>query len=705
MERPTDYPAGDRRPARRDHPLAGAPGTVHAPAGVVQWMSTVIDEGVVVMRPNRHLTARRPAVAAALAALVVPLVAMPAAGAQEQPVRAAGTAAVAAAPLATAVDSTITFTGHGWGHGRGMGQYGALGYAVDHGANYRDILAHYYGGTTVGDVGNPSIDVELVARSQSNWALVAGNGLRANGNDIPGAGLDVVQVVRSGSTYTLLRGSGCEATSWTNVGTYPTSVEFTVPTQSGYENLVRTCETGNKMRAYRGSIVTTAYGTSTTRMLVANRVTLENYLIGVVPRESPASWGDLGGRRGMQALKAQAVAARSYAYASGPRSSGARTCDTTACQVYGGAAELSWNGSAYVLAKILDATNTNVAVAETSGEVRLLPGGAVARTEFSSSTGGYTTGGTFPAIVDEGDDISINPNHTWTAEVSASSLASKLGVPGPLRNLEVTARNGNGEWGGRVTQIRYVDANGTARTLGNPADPVRSGEQIRTALGLKSDWFRISWVPTGEAEQVVRALYQDVLGRSVDASGLRTWTEYITRTRDTAGLVRGIASSHERMQKLVAVQYQTALGRNPEPSGLAFWVDYLKAGRGVYDLQVGIYSSAEAFQKLGGGDLQAWVGGLYEKILGRTAGPNERAFWADIAERSGRSAVVAAIAQSSEASLRRLNVYYRTFLLRDVDPAGRATFLPLMTGRGDFVIPEALGGSPEYWQRAQTRTF
>ena len=585
-----------------------------------------------------------------------------------------------------------------------MGQYGALGYAVDHGANYRDILAHYYGGTTVGNIGNPAVDVELVARSTTTWAIVAGNGLRANGTDIPGAGLDVVQVQRSGSTYTLLRSTSCESTTWAPVGTFSTAVEFTVPTQSGYQNLVRTCETGNKMRAYRGSIVATAYGTSTTRMLVANRVTLENYLLGVVPRESPASWGSLGGGRGMQALKAQAVAARSYAYASGPRSSGARTCDTTACQVYGGAAELGWNGSAYVITKELDAATTNTAVAETSGEVRMI-GTAVARTEFSSSTGGYTTGGTFPAVVDEGDDTSLNPNHRWTAGIAASTLAARLGVPGPLRNLEVTARNGHGDWGGRVTQIRFVDANGQSRTLGNPADPVRSGETIRTTLGLKSDWFTVSWVPTSEAEQVVKALYQDVLGRSVDAGGLATWTEYITRTRDTSGLVRGIASSRERMQKLVAAQYQTALGRGPEPGGLAHWVAYLESGRGVYDLQVGIYASDEALQKLGGGDLKAWVGGLYEKILGRTAAASERAFWADIAARSGRSAVAAAIAQSTEASMRRLNVYYRTFLLRDVDPAGRATFLPLMTGRGDFVLPEALGSSPEYWQRAQTRTF
>ena len=42
---------------------------------------------------------------------------------------------------------SITLDGHGWGHGRGMGQFGAYGYAVDHGWSGPMILDHFYGGT------------------------------------------------------------------------------------------------------------------------------------------------------------------------------------------------------------------------------------------------------------------------------------------------------------------------------------------------------------------------------------------------------------------------------------------------------------------------------------------------------------------------------------------------------------------------------
>src|SRR3954454_21498509 len=41
--------------------------------------------------------------------------------------------------------------GHGFGHGVGVSQYGAYGYAL-HGKGYRFILAHYYQGTTIGQV-------------------------------------------------------------------------------------------------------------------------------------------------------------------------------------------------------------------------------------------------------------------------------------------------------------------------------------------------------------------------------------------------------------------------------------------------------------------------------------------------------------------------------------------------------------------------
>src|SRR3954463_7706907 len=93
---------------------------------------------------------------------------------------AACTAALAAGSRAAAAPSVCTgscyvapagsgalflFSGHGWGHGVGMSQYGAYGYA-QHGATYEDILAHYYPGTTLGPAPVSTIRVLLADRKK-----------------------------------------------------------------------------------------------------------------------------------------------------------------------------------------------------------------------------------------------------------------------------------------------------------------------------------------------------------------------------------------------------------------------------------------------------------------------------------------------------------------------------------------------------------
>src|SRR3954453_23705052 len=76
------------------------------------------------------------------------------------------------------------FSGHGWGHGVGMSQYGAYGYA-QHGATYQEILAHYYPGTTLGPAPVSTIRVLLADRrktltlsSQSDFTIRDAAGTR-----------------------------------------------------------------------------------------------------------------------------------------------------------------------------------------------------------------------------------------------------------------------------------------------------------------------------------------------------------------------------------------------------------------------------------------------------------------------------------------------------------------------------------------------
>ena len=119
-----------------------------------------------------------------------------------------------------------------------------------------------------------------------------------------------------------------------------------------------------------------------------NIVPLEQYVAGVVPNESPAGWGTLGSPGpqgqpwGFQELEAQAVAARSYVMAGlGSYGGYADTCDLE-CQTYRGTAN--------------ESPLTDLAVDDTSGEVMEFPGGTVAATQYSASTGGYTAPGCVP---------------------------------------------------------------------------------------------------------------------------------------------------------------------------------------------------------------------------------------------------------------------------------------------------------------------
>jgi SpoIID/LytB domain protein len=370
------------------------------------------------------------------------------------------------------VNPQVVLVGHGWGHGRGLGQWGAYGYAVDQGWSSAKILDHYYGGTKVGKIGNPNITVRLSSLEASADPLKSTGSWITSKQDFTIGSLRIragsegsaARIVRSGSgwqVYTTY--NGCAAGN--NFGPWTMSsatVKTVVSPGEDVTKMLKVCANG---RSYRGTLNPVLDGTS---MRLVNTLPMESYLRGVVPRESPASWGDARGGLGMAALQAQAVAARSYAYAES-RYSYAKTCDTTSCQVYGGAANQDVR---------IEDRRTDKAIENTTGEVRLNASNAVVRTEFSSSTGGWTaSGGLWPAIKDEGD--SQSPRHTWTKTLDGPALASKYSV-GTFQRVLVTAQNALGAEGGRVASVRIVGSTGSKDV---------SGSQFQSDWALYSNWF------------------------------------------------------------------------------------------------------------------------------------------------------------------------------------------------------------------------
>ena len=349
--------------------------------------------------------------------------------------------AVAAVALACATSAlaapVFVINGRGWGHGIGMSQYGAYGFARE-GWTYDRILAHYYRGTQL--AATPSRQVRVLLEAErAELRITAATVSDSSGtyNLPPGP-----QVVRPGLRVTTAAGAEKDLTS-------PAHFEGSVKLGA---------------RAYRGSLVVHSSGGS---LSVVNHVGLEPYLYGVVPWEMPPSWA-------AEALKAQAVAARSYALVSARGSGSFDVYDDTRSQVYGGIAAEDARASA--------------AINATAGRV-VSWNGAVAHTFFHSTSGGRTAAITdvwpgaqrLPYLVPVQDPHdSLSPYHRWGPLVRGGrEVSSRLGAAAPagLFDLRVTL-NGSG----RVARVHARGTGGTSTILGSA---------FQSALGLRSTWFSI----------------------------------------------------------------------------------------------------------------------------------------------------------------------------------------------------------------------
>jgi hypothetical protein len=416
---------------------------------------------------------------------------------------------LATARPAAALPTTLAVTGHGWGHGRGMGQWGAFGYARM-GWSSAQILNHFYSLTTAGTVPDQEVRIRLENMDGSDLVARAAVGLRTSVTGAAIYGAARVRPITGG--WAVDSGPGCGG-PWTQVATSLAPVNVAPLTDTNVpsatrDQMVQGCQPDGTVRWYRGSLLGTFIGTT---KITVNITTLEQYLRSVVATEVSPGWADLGGAA---ALQAQAVAARSYALAEDRAPGIYRTTDalrTSCCQAYGGVARLLVGGS--VLAQ--EDSRTDAAVAAVAGVVRRF-GVSVARTEFSASTGGMTVASTHsPAVVDAGDAVvtlradgsvnpaGTNPHHTWSSAIPRSTIEG-LWAPGSgqLTALDVTRRTGGGDFGGRAAEVRLTFTTGVV-TL--PVRTTGSTTGFFNALycapfcttGLRGDWFSFADALTG----------------------------------------------------------------------------------------------------------------------------------------------------------------------------------------------------------------
>jgi stage II sporulation protein D len=350
-------------------------------------------------------------VAAALAALVVPGVAR------------AGT--------------VFLLDGGGWGHGVGMSQWGAEGYAR-HGSDYRQILAHYYPHTAL--EGRHATQVRVLLQQGRHRVRIS-----------------------SPAPFLLVDARGRKLHVAASVPVLVTSRfvvrhrKLTPPVR--FEPGAEPLALGRN--AYRGSLVVKPKPGG---LMVVNVLPLDRYLRGVVPWEVPVGWQE-------QTYEAQAVAARSYTLATLHPGADFDLYPDQRSQMYGGIRA--------------ERPETNLAIGATAGQV-LTYAGRVIVAYYSSTSGGRTAAiqDGFPGLAPEPYLVSvpdpydaISPEHRWpTRTLSPAWIGRKLGL-GTVRDAIVST-----DGSGRVSEVRFL-AGGAWTSV--------SGVAVRRELKLPSTYFRL----------------------------------------------------------------------------------------------------------------------------------------------------------------------------------------------------------------------
>jgi len=389
----------------------------------------------------------------------------------------------------------LTFYGRGYGHGVGMSQYGARGRALA-GQLAPAILAHYYKKTTLGTRSASKVVRVLLL---TGFAATSAKPLAIAGRVGPFTIDGIASTFPIDATVTLAP-TAVGATTWSLKVVSATGAPLATATVSGdvyvrptgatYLQLLSKATTTNLYRGFlRIHLTKTA--------AVVNHVSIERYLRGVVPLEMPSSWP-------VEALKAQAIAARSYAlYRVRAATYLYDLYDDTRSQVYRG--------------RRAETTAGNTAVTSTAGVV-LLSGAALVNALFHSADGGWTENNENVFVSSKGTIVAgavsylrgssdrapdgtsydkASPYATWhTAPYTAAALSAILAVDprtnvGTLASIDLTRRGVSG----RLISVTLVGDLGSKTVSGDVFRTVFNAGKPATDPLLRDTLFDTAPIP------------------------------------------------------------------------------------------------------------------------------------------------------------------------------------------------------------------
>ena len=228
-----------------------------------------------------------------------------------------------------------------------------------------------------------------------------------------------------------------------------------------------------------------------------------------------------------------------------------------------------------------------------------------------------------------------------------------------------------------------------------------------SAYGNYNFWrFWWNWFgdPHGGSPSYIKAIYQDLLGRQPEASGLTFWNRQLEDTGDYTAVVNAVLYSVESRTTRVKAAYSTVLRRDGEQEGVDYWVSRTAQGDIPIDnLAETLMSSDEYYTTISGGTDAGYVTQLYQDLLGRAPSDRDIAYWTSQLQQVGRFGVVWSIFNSGESLNRRIDRLYQELFGRAADANGLAFWAPILLASDDNSLRLALVQSSEYRTRATER--
>jgi SpoIID/LytB domain protein len=327
-------------------------------------------------------------------------------------------------PASASAGTVFLLDGRGWGHGVGMSQWGAEGYAR-HGYAYKRILTHYYSDTRIGIAAPRRVRV-LLSEGQSSVRI--GSAAPFLVVDARGRKLHLPARAVVVDRRFLLQKLKLKPPLRFEPGVQPLQLSFA---------------------GYRGDLVVKAKPDG---LMVVNQLPLDRYLRGVVPWEVPIGWHEA-------TYKAQAVAARSYTLATLHPGADFDLYSDSRSQEYGGIRA--------------ERPETNLAIGATAGQVLFWHDTIVEAMYFSSSGGrtssihdAFPTARQVPYLTSVADPYDyISPRHVWPTRVlTPAQVGAALGVTG-VRDVQVVHNSSD-----RAAAVRVLTSSGWKQFAGRAAE-------------------------------------------------------------------------------------------------------------------------------------------------------------------------------------------------------------------------------------------